>query len=115
MSHPGMLINLPVCLPNKEARYQYRALTNATVIYVNLKAVNQDKDLQEKLLQTHHRCLEQELAQILLIQNLIRQGSAAEQHRRLQAIYSKLLLALPQKYIADFLGISQQSLSRIRH
>lgn len=111
---PESFTNLQSCSPLCSTRYLFRALLDSRVLMLNLNSFRTNTDLYQKLEQLYRHTHEQNLSQRMLLQDILRCASPFEQYYRLLDSLPTLILQVPLKYIAEYLSISPQSLSRIR-
>jgi len=95
--------------------YTFRALTPCQVLSMTVTdalALMHEIPALEKL---YHFIREQSLRDMLRSHEFVRSGTPGDQYRRMLITQPELIRRVPLKYIADYLGITPQSLSRIRH
>ena len=99
---------------NQPSHYFIQALEDSTVILLNENFITQlsqkDKSFIEfnnKLLHNHIRHLQNRINQLL-------SATAEERYLDFIKIYPDLLLRVPQSMVASYLGITPESLSRVR-
>ncbi|WP_163709508.1 Crp/Fnr family transcriptional regulator [Mangrovibacterium lignilyticum] len=102
-------------LPGRYATYTFRALTDCQVLSMsatNVLALIAEIPNLEKF---YRNIREQSLLDLLKSYEFVRTGTAAEQYQRLLICHPEIIRSVWYKHTADFLGITPQSLSRIRH
>jgi len=99
---------------NQPSHYFIQALEDSTVILLNEHFITQlsqkDKafiEFNNKLLHNHIRHLQNRINQLL-------SATAEERYLDFIKIYPDLLLRVPQSMVASYLGITPESLSRVR-
>lgn len=99
---------------NQPSAYYIQALEDSTVTIIdeNLIQLLTDKipsftELNNKLLHNHIRHLQSRI-------NLLLSASAEERYLKFIEMYPDILLRVPQTMVASYLGITPESLSRVR-
>jgi CRP-like cAMP-binding protein len=99
---------------NQPSDYFIETIETSNVIYFSHDFINQASDISssfrnynERLLQNHIRQLQHRIQYLL-------EATAEERYLDFISIYPDLLLRVPQWMIASYLGITPESLSRVR-
>lgn len=99
---------------NQPSAYYIQALEDSEVVVIdeNFIQLLSDKipsftDFNNKLLHNHIRHLQNRI-------NLLLSASAEERYLQFVAMYPDILLRVPQTMVASYLGITPESLSRVR-
>lgn len=99
---------------NQPSSYFIQALENTEVLLVDERFINElgqsnraFLDFNNKLLHSHIRQLQKRITQLL-------SATAEERYLDFIRIYPDLLLRVPQILVASYLGITPESLSRVR-
>jgi len=99
---------------NQPSKYFIQALEESVVVLIDETIVQELSckipsflDFNNRLLHNHIRHLENRI-------NLLLSASAEERYLRFIAMYPDILLRVPQTMVASYLGITPESLSRVR-
>lgn len=99
---------------NKSSAYYIQALENSKVIMIDEKFINtlsekipEFVEFNNKLLHNHIRQLQNRIIMLL-------GASAEERYLQFIEMYPDILLRVPQIMVASYLGITPESLSRVR-
>ncbi|WP_163709382.1 Crp/Fnr family transcriptional regulator [Mangrovibacterium lignilyticum] len=101
-------------LTTQGSAYAFKALCPCRVSSISLCDARQLITDIPALQQAYTFTREESLLYLIHQQDLLRQGSPSKQYLRLLVHHPEIFRQLPMKYIADYLGITQRSLSRIR-
>lgn len=110
-----LLSNISLKQPDFQACYRLQALIDCQLLFVNVNSFREEAVLHRKLNDCHWSIRINNMGQMLLLQDSLRCSSPKKHYHRLLDRKPHLFLQIPLKYIAEYLNISPQSLSRIRN
>jgi len=102
-------------LPGQCCAYSFRSLIPCCVLSMTSTQVIALMAEIPRLEKLYRTIREQSLLDMLKSHESVRSGTPGDQYLRLLATQPELIRQVPLKYIAEYLGITPQSLSRIRH
>ena len=99
---------------NEPSKYRLKTFTNTTLIEINQPELNNFLENSDLAAAFQNHGVKTMIEKNELRANLI-SLSSGEMFRHLHANFPQILQQVPSKYIADFLGITPQWLSKLKH
>lgn len=99
---------------NEPSDYSIETIEPSTVIYFSPDFTKKAVEISQAFRSYNERLLQNHIRQLQRRIQLLLQASAEERYLDFISIYPDLLLRVPQWMIASYLGITPESLSRVR-
>jgi CRP-like cAMP-binding protein len=99
---------------NEPSEYYIDACERTTVVLLNQKFIDKASELSPQFRSYNERLLQNHIRQLQKRINLLIGANAEERYLEFINLYPNLMLRVPQWMIASYLGITPESLSRVR-
>lgn len=99
---------------HQPSQYFIQALEESTITLIDEEFITALSLENKSFLQFNHKLLHNHIRQLQNRINLLLSATAEERYLQFVAIYPDLLLRVPQWMVASYLGITPESLSRVR-
>ncbi|PTN07902.1 Crp/Fnr family transcriptional regulator [Mangrovibacterium marinum] len=99
---------------NKASTYRYQALKDCDILTLPIDKAHQLVRQYSGMWLVYEQLRHDSLLRMISYYDLLHQGDAANRYCCMVELFPELIYQLPMKYIAEFLGITPPSLSRIR-